>query len=214
MDNVFLSVPTRGQIQWQTVTRLEEIRDAHPGMRSILYQEGNLSVAMTRNKIVKQFLATNCDVLVMVDDDTVPSPHFLESVVPIPEGFGMVGLPYPTVNGNQLGFTAYRETATGMEFVPVLENGWNECDALGTGCVAISREAIVVLGENPFRIENDPDVQITSDDFLFCGDLRSAGYKIGCWWDGWYADHIRAIGLAPLMESILRERKSMTGAKK
>lgn len=195
------------------MTRLEEIRDAHPGMLPILYQEGNLSVALTRNKIVKKFLETSCDVLVMVDDDTVPSPHVLESLIPIQEGFGMVGLPYPTVNGNKLGFTAYRAIEGGMEFLPTLENGWNECDALGTGCVAIPREVFVNLGKDPFWIEEDPDADITSDDFLFCKDLRAAGYKIGCWWDGWYADHIRAVGLAPLMESILRERTSMMGAK-
>ena len=201
---MFLSVPTRGQISWQTVTRLEEIRDAHPGMRPILYQEGNLSVALTRNKIVRKFLATDCDVLVMVDDDTVPSPHMLESLVPIPSGYGMVGLPYPTVTNGQFGFTAYDKIEGGMGFAE-LESGWNDVDALGTGCVAIPREVFAILGKDPFRIETDPTAEITSDDFLFCADLREANYRIGCWWDGWYADHIRAVCLAPLMEGRTRE---------
>lgn len=207
MKNVFLSVPTRGQIHWQTVTRLEEIRDASSGLRPILYQEGNLSVALTRNKIVKAFLATACDVLVMVDDDTVPPPHMLEALLPhIPE-YAMVSIPHPLPvpkSQDVLALSALVLSARGELNGADLAPGLNRVDAVATGCVAISREALVSLGPNPFRIENDPDATITSDDYLFCAALRAAGYRIGCWWDGWYCDHLRVVQLAPLLEGQLR----------
>ncbi len=198
-DSVLIAVPTRGQVQWQTVTRLEEIRDSRPGMPPIVYQEGNLSVAQTRNRIVKRFMETACDVLVMVDDDTVPSPHFLDSVLPVADGFGMVGLPYPVVQNGEIGFWAWKDGE-----IAELSDGLNECDALTTGCVAIPRSVFAALGPAPFRLDDDPDGEFTSDDSQFCHDLRAAGFKIGCWWDGWYADHVRTVSLAPLMESRLR----------
>lgn len=206
MRNVFLSVPTRGTIHWQTVTRLEEIRDAADGMRPILYQEGGLSVALTRNKIVKAFLATDCDTLVMVDDDIVPPPHVLEALLPHLPDYAMVSVPHPmpSPKGAELVLSAFAANAFGHLGVATLEHGLNEVDAVATGCVAITREALVTLGPNPFRIEHNPDAEITSDDFLFCADLRAIGYRIGCWWDGWYCDHLRTVQLAPLLEGQLR----------
>ena len=49
-----VAVPTRGAIRWETVTALEEARDCTPGLGPIVYQPGNLSVALTRNRIVEQ----------------------------------------------------------------------------------------------------------------------------------------------------------------
>lgn len=203
--HVLVSVPTRGSIHWQTVQSLEALRDDTPGLRSILYQEGNLSVALTRNKIVKRFLETDCEVLVMVDDDIVVPPHLMQSIVPrIPE-FAMVSIPHPmpAADNSTLVLSAFKANVFGHLNLAELEPGLNEVDAVATGCVAISREALEALGPHPFRIEHDPDADITSDDFLFCADLRAAGYRIGCWWDGWYCDHIRAVQLAPLMEARL-----------
>lgn len=202
--HVLVSVPTRGSIHWQTVTALEGLRDATPGLRPILYQEGNLSVALTRNKIVKRFLETDCSVLVMVDDDIVVPPHLMEAIVPHVPEFAMVSIPHPMPGSDNasLVLSAFQANSFGL-ILAELEQGLNEVDAVATGCVAISREALEKLGPNPFRIESDPDAEITSDDFLFCADLRAAGYRIGCWWDGWFCDHIRAVQLAPLMEARL-----------
>ena len=206
MTSILLSVPTRGQISWQTVTRLEEIRDKHSGLPPILYEPGNLSVAQTRNQIVRKFLNTTHDVLVMVDDDIVPPPHLLESVIPLIPEYGMVGIPYPLWQSQPgLFLSVFRLKGQDLKLVQNFQEGINDVDALGTGCVAISRDALVALGRNPFRFDNSPEYESTSEDFIFCADMRDAGLKIGCWWDGWYADHIRAIGLAPLMESQLRQ---------
>lgn len=209
MRNVFLAVPTRGQIQWQTVTRLEEIRDRHPGLRPILYQLGNLSVALTRNRIVRRFLGTDCDVLVMVDDDIVPPPTMLSQGL-ILGGFGMVAIPHPMPNPDdpsELVLTAYDYGEDGLAPV-ILEDGMNKVDAVATGCVAIKREVLVALGPNPFQISNDPDAATISDDFLFCKDVRSAGFMIGAWWDGWYCDHVTTVSLAPILEASMLERST------
>jgi len=199
-----LAVPTRGAVRWETITRLEEIRDGAPGMPPILYQPGNLSVAMTRNRIVSRFLATSCDVLVMVDDDVVPPPHLLD-VVADPDGacYAMVTIPHPMPHPLAPGrvvLTAYETAGEGLAFLD-LERGWNDVDAAATGCCAVRRDALERLGPNPFRIGNDPDAPVTSDDFLFCADLRAAGLRIGSWHDGWHSDHVTTVSLAPIMET-------------
>lgn len=217
--HIIVAVPTRGQIQWQTVTALEAIRDATPGLRPILYQEGNLSVAMTRNRIVKQFLASDATTLVMVDDDIAPPPHALEKLDPYIGEFAAVSIPHPMPTpgrNDEIVLSAYvfRPAFTDGLTVADLEEGMNEVDAVATGCVAISREALETLGPNPFRITNDPDAEIRSDDFLFCADLRFAGLKIGCWWDGWYCDHVRTVGLAPLLEKQIDTTNPLTGGRR
>lgn len=199
--SVLLSVPTRGSVRWETVTRLEEIRDAMHITEPILYQPGNLSVAQTRNKIVHKFLETDCDTLVMVDDDIVPSPHFLKNVQPLQADWGMVALPHPMphpADPSRLMLTIYDDELTPID--PV--DGLNECAYVATGCVAISREAL--WERSPFAIEDDPDWHITSDDFRFCLYLRGNGFKVGYWWDGWYADHVTTVSLAPLFERSIR----------
>lgn len=201
MNDILLSVPTRGQIGWATVTRLEEIRDATPGLTPIHYQAGNLSVALTRNKIVNHFLSGPWQVLAMVDDDIVPPPSFLDLRAWLPE-YALLAVPHPMPNPNDpssLILTAFDETGEGLTAANI-GTGVNECDAVATGCVLINREALTALGPNPFRIENDPAAGITSDDFLFCRDLKAAGLKVGYFFDGWYADHHTTISLAPLME--------------
>lgn len=206
-----LAVPTRGAIRWETVTRLEEIRDLHPSVPPILYQAGNLSVALTRNRIVQAFLASPCDVLVMVDDDVVAPPHLLELADKL-DGYGIVAVPHPMpMPGNpaEVILSAFDTAPGGLVAVDTLEHGMNDVDAVATGCCLVTRAALVAVGPNPFRIDNDPATAV-SDDFLFCADVRELGFRVGAWWDGWYADHVTTVSLAPLREAQTRttERSS------
>jgi hypothetical protein len=202
-DQILVAVPTRGQIQWATVTRLQEIRDAHPGLPPILYQPGNLSVAMTRNRIVKKFLAGPWEWLLMVDDDVVPPVNMLD-IVGAADGYGMLAIPHPFPDPSDPGRLVLGALALnddGDLTVPLLLEGVHPCDAVATGCVLISREVLDRLGPAPFRIAHDPDAPITSDDFLFCADVRDAGFKIGyALGPGWYCDHHSTVMLAPLLE--------------
>jgi hypothetical protein len=204
MEDVMLAVPTRGTVTWQTVTRLNEVHDRHPGLQAAVYQPGNLSVALTRNKIVKRFLATSAQVLVMVDDDVVPPVNFIEVLRPLVSGGGyaLAAVPHvmPSPNGHSLALTAWNLTSMGLRLAD-LNEGINEVHAVATGCCAISREALELLGPNPFRMSNDPD-RPTSDDFLLCQDLRNKEQRIAsvCGFShGWYCDHVTAVNLAPLL---------------
>jgi len=197
--HILVAVPTRGAVSWQTVTRLNEVRDATPGLRPIVFQPGNLSVALTRNRIVQTFLATDCETLVMVDDDVVPPPHFLETLDRLLPEFAMAAIPHVMPNPadhSRLMLTACDAVPGGLTGSD-LADGANDVDAVATGCVAVSRQALVALGPNPFRISHDPDDAV-SDDYLFCRDLKSAGFRICAWWDGVPCDHVSTVNLGPL----------------
>ena len=198
----FLACPTRGQIQWATVTRLEEIKALYPDSPPILYQPGNLSVAQTRNRVVEHFMVSDCDVLVMVDDDVVPSPHWLTEILPSVGEYGMIALPHPMpdpADRSQLRLTVFDWTDEAWSFRTQLEQGLHECDAVATGCVAVHREVLEELGENPFHIGDEAGGP--SDDYWFCRAVHEAGFRIGYFFDGWYADHHSVTSLAPLLEA-------------
>ena len=206
--HIMVAVPTRGQVAWQTVQQLEAIRDASKGLPPIAWQPGTLSVALTRNIIVRRFLASPCEVLVMVDDDVAPPPHMLDALLPapqrlLPDGYGMVGLPDPqfVAQTGHLILTAWRQGPLGLANVQEFRQGWNDCDVLATGCCAIPRATLEQLGPDPFRMPNSPDAPALSDDFIFCEDVRAAGLRIGCWMDGAFADHVRPANLGHIMEA-------------
>lgn len=218
--DVLITVPTRGMVRWETVTALEAARDyLGEGTHPILYQPGNLSVAMTRNRIVKRFLETDLAVLAMVDDDIAPPVNFVEMLLPYIGEYGMVAIPHSATHAHdprKLHLTAY-EAVPGEGFRPKgVWTGINQVDAVATGCVLIGRPVFDALGPAPFRVASDPGDMVASDDLLFCIDLHDAGFKVGAYWDGHPADHFTAVNLTPLTEEQLAgrrmERRDIAGA--
>jgi hypothetical protein len=205
MTDTLIAVPTRGQIQWQTVTALEAARDyMGPGTPPILYQEGSLSVALTRNRIVQKFMRTDHRFLAMVDDDIAPPINFVELLEPHMDEFAMVAIPHASPHPTEpstMHLTAYDEELSSGDLKPTgLWTGINEVDAVATGCVLISRAALEQIGAHPFEMPNDPHARLRSDDLIFCRKLKRAGLRVGCYWVGEPVDHFRVVSLAPLME--------------
>lgn len=206
-SHVQIAVPTRGVVGWQTVQRLSEIRDSAKGMPPIMWQPGNLCVAQNRNRIFARFLETECEVLIMVDDDIIVPPSLLADLLPTPEGYGMVGIPYPVTHpvAGALGFCVYKEDPNGFVWAD-MNAGLNECDGIGTGCVAIPRAIVEEFGPDAFRIDPSVNAIVKSEDLLFCKDLRESGYKVGYVYTQWWADHCRTVNLSPVLEVMVMER--------
>ena len=204
-----LAVPTRGQIEWGTVTRLEEIQRTYKIDEPIVYQPGNLSVAQTRNLIVERFMETACDVLVMVDDDIIPPVRCLDAITELckpGEEWGVLCVPHPFVvkGGIELGIFDKADDGDGYVLAQPI-SGVNECDAVATGCIMIRRQ---VLDHDRwrmhvpiFQISDDPRADVTSDDFLFCQYVQACGYRVGYVLNGEACDHHRIVGLGHLYEA-------------
>lgn len=170
-------------------------------MRPILYQPGAASVAYNRNLIVQFFLNTDAEVLVMVDDDVVPPIGFLDALLPVPDGFGIVGVPYPIgdpKSGVPMLCVYEMNDELGIRAAD-LKEGLNECDAVATGCVAIPRSVLEEFGPNCFRFDANPAEVMHGEDILFCRDLREKGYKVGYTTAVGFCDHIRVTSLEPIV---------------
>lgn len=189
--NFMLAVPTRGLVSHHTVTALNnELRG-----QTIHFEQDQLSVARCRNTIVKKFLKTPSEWLVMVDDDVVPPVGFLGTLLADHEA-DVRGWPYPTWN-EPYGFhlAAYNfDVHPNNGFRPVeLSQGWNGVDIVGTGCIAIHRHVLESM-PNPFltfRFEDN-----YSEDVVFAKDLWNDRRFVAAYTDGRICDHVRSLGLA------------------
>lgn len=207
-----MAVPTRGIIDWATVTQLEKIHALYDIQRPILWQPGNMSVALTRNQIVHQFINdTKCKYLFMVDDDVQPPTRAIETCLLLnKKKFGMVCTPHvlPTPDKKQLALGIYERdpNSTGFIVTPQLQDGLHECDGVATGCVAVSRKMLLEMGPDPFKMPTSIDQLYGTDDFYFCDDVKALGWKVGYFWNGQYCDHRARASLGMLIQGSIRVR--------
>ena len=202
-ERIFVAVPTRGSVACQTASRLEAIRDRNPQVMPIFYQPGAASVAYNRNLCVHYFLEhEECgDQLVFVDDDVVPPMNFLEALLPVPDGYGIIGVPYPIgdpKSGVPMLCVYEMHPEHGIRAGDIQE-GLNECDAVATGCCAIPRKVLEEFGSNCFRFDADPIDVFHGEDILFCRDLHERGHKVGYTTTAGFCDHIRVTSLEPIV---------------
>jgi hypothetical protein len=183
-DQILVAVPTRGLVSWGTCTRLQEIRDAHPGL---------LSVASTRNAIVRRFMDGDWLALVMVDDDVVPASNLLGLCDSL-EVWDVVAM--PTFVWRPDIATSPVVAAFGLTQL-IVSGGVREAEQVGTGCVAVHRRVFEALHDNPFAVgfEGGRDV---SDDIMFCRAVRTAGFRIGADFTS-AADHHTTVSLQSLV---------------
>lgn len=165
MSDARVYVPTRGTVHYKVVEALLAL-DVPVALEWSKY-----GVVLGRNAIVSRFLEGDGDVLVMVDDDTVPHPHFLDGLDALDE-HGVLGCPTPL-----FGFGDGRVT---WNFAPPAANGRGviERDWVGFGVVSIRRDVLERLGPNPFR-ESTSLRSYPQEVELFCADVREAGFTVG-----------------------------------
>jgi hypothetical protein len=139
-------------------------------------------ISSNRNKIVKRFLQTDNDYLMMVDDDVVPLFNPAEFVF---ADVDVIGFPAKVRQGDrQLNWVAYVRRPDRHEYAPVDFNKVEQdiellsVDAVGTGCILIRRRVLENI-KAPFHIHFDEDGILTmGTDFAFCERVKEAGFDI------------------------------------
>ena len=187
LSRIQVCVPTRGLVDWNTVVRLGQIRDANPGLPPIHYEAGRLAVTDTRNRISHKFLASDARVLLMVDDDVIPPLGILRMADRAACGeVDIVGAPYPIIRVEgaipfpcALEYDAAHDTYRTLPD-PFGRTGLVKVDAIGTGCMAIARRVLEHPDlQIPFRIGTDEYGQLRmSEDVQFCHAAREAGFSV------------------------------------
>jgi GT2 family glycosyltransferase len=191
LQNVMVAIPTRDHVFAGTVARLQEIRDANPGLPRTFYGMGRTSAEDTRNVIAERFLDSDCDVLLSVDDDIIPPLDVLRLVEHIREDerWGIVGAVYgisDTEGTADIKAAVFDEADPGSgwdwKWAPPGE-GLQEHFGVGLGCVAISRRVFEALGPRPFALTYDEahNARIAPDPFL-CEKIGELGLRVGVDW--------------------------------
>ena len=225
-SGVQIAVPTAGSVHWATVDRLQEIRDTHRWVPPVWYSPCHLGVTVNQNLIVERFLAEGGEVLVLVEDDVVPSLNMLSICDLIPD-YGVTFQPYLMAirpfwaNRKKIASQSSSRQEEGLAYCVFEEDplgepvvgrtslriqprgvGAQQCYAVGTGCTAISREVLLALQADPFRFEKQ-NGEFVGNDVAFCHQVNLAGFKVGVWWDE-VADHHPRTSLETVRKAAVR----------
>jgi hypothetical protein len=144
------------------------------------------------------------------DDDNPPLANPLDLVG---QDKDIIGFPTPVWHSQVPGdrpwyYNALMEVEDGFKPVTSLD-GWQEVDAVGTGCFLIARRVMLTMRyEQPFMREWGRDGRVTCGcDYAFCKRARAHGFKI--WVHGDYTcDHFNEL---PLKEVAVRFHQMYEG---
>jgi len=165
-NKLFIGIPNTGILRTELVEWFLQQRSADVFMPQAKPHDN------CRNIIVKKFLNTDCQWLLMIDSDVEPPSDIL----------GMIKNDVPVC-------AAYVRTIMGGELIPVgmtkNKNGYHHdfkhstpglhrVDAVGTGCILIKREVFDHLDKPFFRFKYDTNgVLINGEDFDFSERVES-----------------------------------------
>lgn len=171
---VFIAVPNTGDIRTGLVKQLIGL-DKNDDVE--LHFNQARPVDVNRCEIVKTFLETDHDHLIMIDSDIIPP----DDVLDLPDKPGDItspvvfssqkGVPYPvaSVFDTDGELSMYAGEADDILHV----------DGVGTGCICIHCDVFDGIDEPYFRYrKNDDGTMNTGEDFDFCVRARDADYDI------------------------------------
>ncbi len=202
MKKVYVCVLEQGSVCSKMMDFLIQMVTESRDKYDILFYHSNIMVVdNNRNTIVKKFLKTDCDYLMMIDADTVPSMNPLPLIEYEKD---VISLPMPAGklrNGKlQIIFTVYKQK--GNEIIPLKYEGesFHQIDTGGTGCMLIKREVLENI-KAPFNSKwNNDGIRMVGSDLEFCYKAKKKGYEIWTHWD-FMCEHYKQIDLLKILKS-------------
>jgi hypothetical protein len=139
-------------------------------------------ISSNRNLITQRFLASDCDFLLMIDDDVVPLHNPAElchANLPI------IGFPAKVRStGQTIVWTMYTPHVSGEGYSAIDPANIDDMmdlmkvSIVGTGCILVRRDVLENL-KAPFHSEFDENgVQVYGTDFAFCRKATGAGFDV------------------------------------
>lgn len=186
MKKVFVAIPMIGTLADATFYALRKIEEKYKGKVELIYPDicvRRIFHDYARNGLVEEFLASNADIMWMLDSDVAPPTHILDI---LDEEWDVAGAPYPimmTPAGQeipQIVFTAYKgRGAKGYAMADVPQSGKEFIDGVATGCMFIKRHIFDKLDKPYFEFKYDHDSRklLVGEDLGFCNKVNNLGYK-------------------------------------
>ncbi len=194
-QKVLIALPTSGTIHHKVVGTLCAILLQNKDYEIDTYISQMVGIGEHRNVIVKDFLKTDCNWLLMIDDDNPPPLNVLDLIkLDLP----VIGLPTPINMSPCQGVTeivwnVYRDIYPRKD----KGEGLEKVDMVGTGVILIRRDVLEKI-ENPFTTVRDKsDLRIVGTDMAFCHKCQEKQIDIYTHWD-YVCSHFKTIDLKTL----------------
>ncbi len=138
-----------------------------------------------RNKIVDDFLESNCDVLWFLDADVAPPPHVLDLITEHSDKWQAAGAVYPvfmTPAGREhqaVVMCVYKKNDIGLYAANCPQSGTEFVAGLATGCMFLKRSALegMVKPYFEFKFKEDDRHLQEGEDLGFCRKLAERGIE-------------------------------------
>lgn len=197
--SVMIAIPNTGWIIGGLETRIARwIMEKDFNVKQIFAR--NKPTYSNRNIIAKEFLESDCDFLLTIDSDTVPTKNPLDLVE---HDLDIVGGVYPTWKNDDYIWLACWEKEDGS-YVQYKKagKGLQEVDALGTGCLCVKREVLEKM-PMPFidKVREGTGDRELGHDLYFCKRAREMGYKVWADWD-LICEHTKELPIIPIINAI------------
>lgn len=185
---VYMGVPSTGDRCDVQNYNLRALQDQFKDQVELVYPKhwiGRIFHDYARNMIVKDFLASDCDVLWFLDSDVAPPAAIGEYFTIHWDKWKVAGAPYPlflTPSGHDMPkvvFAVYEDLGKGYNCAAVPNQGTGFVDGIATGCIMIKREVMEQIAAPQFEFKYDPLTrQMTEgEDLGFCKKVNALGHK-------------------------------------
>ena len=177
-------------------------------------------VCQARNMAVDDFfMKSDCDVLVIFDNDVAPPHDIADALVSMPKECDIAVLPYWVwLPQEQHTMPCFGHWEDGTMVIPdpaSLKPGWQEMGAGGTGCMFIRRKVFTSPDKltGPFFkiISTEKRGQVVSEDIYFTGRAAEAGFKTWVNTD-FICSHFHTVDLAEVNMGTVRILNRFTEA--
>jgi len=151
-----------------------------------------------RNTTVIDALEGGYDYLISIDHDVVPLRDPVELTIFAKD---IIGFAVPQWNMSDPSFPIY---FVGMDKVDggyqehKKKEGLQEVDAVGTGCICLSRKVLQEISSPFIRKWNSKGIAIAGLDFYFCERAKEKGFQPYCNYD-FIAEHYKEVGLLDVL---------------
>ena len=177
----------------------------------VIRYPNNKPITFNRNEIVKDFLKSPCDYLLMIDDDIVP-PFGILNLADFQKD--IIGALCFAFTHEMIVPVAWNRRADGQYWLSDFEgnDGLQKVDAVGTGCIMLSRKVLMDgwWQENGGWFKNEYDktgYKVEGNDLAFCRKAEDLGYKVYTHTD-YICSHIVPMDLKYLYGTFMDKNRS------
>jgi len=202
---IFIAIPNGGKIVSELAVRL--VAWSHdPRFAIRLYLPKNVfPLDAARNHCVAKFLETDCDYLLWIDDDIVPPPTALDTLLKADKDIiGAVCFAMKYENGMGFPYPVTLKYNEDKQYVVYYGKGVEEVDATGGAFVLFKRKVYETI-ERPYAFQyyRNGTLALTCDFDVFQKAQR-AGLKLFIDFDV-ICDHIRTASLKSFQDLLVME---------